>query len=388
MALTRVAFVTPGSFVIPSPGASSVERVVEYLVPRLDRQRFEPRIYGRTGRGLTRTGSHGGVRIERFPAADKRAYVRAVGKAMRKFRPHLIQVENRPLYVLRLRRLFPRATIWLSLQSKTFIGRRYIRKADLRRSLAAADRVLVNSDWLRRTVAKRVPEAAGKLRVVHLGVDLERFRPIWDERRAERRRRLREARGWTERTVVLYIGRLIPRKGVHHLLAILPELAAKHPDVLLVVVGSPFYGSHRETPYSRRLKRMARAMKRHVTFVPYVPYPKVPDWFLAADIAVVPSKPGEAFGLVNVEAMASGLPVVASRVGGIVEVVEDGVTGYLVDPANLETELFARIGELVRDPELRRRMGEAGRRRVEEQFTWDRTAENWTALFEREGVGR
>lgn len=381
MALTRVAFVTPGSFVIPSSRASSVERVIEYLAPRLDRRRFEPRIYGRTGRGVSRVGSVGGVRIERFPASDKRAYVRAVAAAMRKFRPALIQVENRPLYALRLRRRFPRAKIWLSLQSNTFIGRRYIRKADLKRSLAAADRVLVNSQWLRRTVAEMVSEAAGKLRVVHLGVDLQRFRPPWEDGCAERRRRLREARGWTGRTVILFMGRLIPRKGVHHLLAVLPKLAEAHPDVLLVIAGSPFYGSHRETAYSRRLKRTARAMKRHVKFVPYVPYTKVPDWFLAADIAVVPSRPGEAFGLVNVEAMASGLPVVASRVGGIVEVVEDGVTGYLVDPANMEAELLDRIGGLVRDPELRNRMGEAGRRRVEDHFTWDRTAETWMALW-------
>jgi len=387
MALTRVAFVTPGSFVIPSPGASSVERVIEYLAPRLDRRRFHPRIYGRTGRGIKRVGSVGGVRIERFPASDKRAYVRAVGAAMKKFRPDLIQVENRPLYALRLRRLYPRTTIWLSLQSKTFIGRRHIRKADLKRSMAAADRVIVNSHWLRRTVAKRVPEAACKLRVVHLGVDLERFRPPWHSGIAERRRRLREARGWTDRTVVLFMGRLIPRKGAHHLLAVLPKLAEAHPDVLLAVVGSPFYGSHRETAYSRRLKRMARGMNRHVKFVPYAPYTKVPDWFLASDIAVVPSRPGEAFGLVNVEAMASGLPVVASRVGGIVEVVEDGVTGYLVDPENMEAELLARIGELVRDPELRRRMGEAGRKRVEENFTWDRTAEAWMELYERDGAG-
>ncbi|AGA57309.1 Putative glycosyltransferase ytcC GT4 [Thermobacillus xylanilyticus] len=383
MAVPRVAFVTPGSFAIPSPKGSSVERVIEYLAPRLDRRRFEPRIYGRTGRGLSRVGSLGGVRIERFPAADKKAYVRAVGTAMRKFRPTLIQVENRPLYVLRLRRRFPRTKIWLSLQSKTFIGKRYISRSALKRSLAAADRVLVNSHWLRRTVAEMVPEAADKLRVLHLGVDIDRFRPPDDPGSGERRRRLREDRGWTDRTVVLFMGRLIPRKGVHHLLAILPKLAEAHPDVLLVIVGSPFYGSHRDTAYSLRLKRMARAMKRHVLFVPYVPYTKVPDWFLAADIAVVPSKPGEAFGLVNVEAMASGLPVVASRVGGIVEVVEDGETGYLVNPANMEAELLDRIGALIRDPELRSRMGAAGRKRVEEKFTWQRTAEAWMELYER-----
>lgn len=383
MTQTRVAFVTPGSFVIPSPGGSSVERVLEFLVPRLDRSKIEPRIYGRTGRKLSRIGSCGGVRIERFPAGDKRAYIRAVGTAMRKFRPAVIQVENRPLYVLRLRRRFPRAYLWLSLQSSTFIGSRYIGKSALRRSMAAADRILVNSHYLREVVARRVPEAAGKLRVLHLGVDAVRFQPPSTPERQARRERLRQARGWTDRTVVLFMGRLIPRKGVHHLLAVLPKLAAAHPDVLMVIVGSPYYGSHRQTRYSLRLKRMGRAVRRHVKFVPYVPYTNVPDWFLAADIAVVPSRPGEAFGLVNVEAMASGLPVVASRVGGIVEVVEDGVTGFLVDSANMEAELLDRIGTLVRDPELRRRMGKAGRQRVEERFTWQRTAESWMELFER-----
>ena len=385
MAPPLVVFVTPGSFPIPSPNSSSVERVVEHLVPLLARQRVEPRIYGRISRRLKRVGSVRGVPCERFPAASRAAYVRAAVRAAAKAAPRVIQVENRPLVALSMKRRFPQRSVWLSLQSSTFIGPRYIGSATLRRSLAAVDRILVNSDYLRRTVASRVPEAAGKIAVVHLGVDTRRFPSRFSPEGEQRRGELRAARGWTSRKVVLFMGRVIPRKGVHHLLAVLPELAAAHPDALLVIVGSPFYGSHRTTAYSRRLARTAKAMAKHVQFVPYVPYTDVPDWFLAADVAVVPSGRNEAFGLVNVEAMACGLPVVATRAGGMPEIVEDGMTGYLVEHARIEAELFDRLRRLLGDEALRSRMGMASRLRVEERFTWQRSAEAWLRLFE-EGI--
>ncbi len=385
MAPPKVVFVTPGSFPIPSPNSSSVERVVENLVPLLDRQRVEPRIYGRLGRRLKRTGNVNGVLCERFSAVSRAKYVQAAMSAAAKISTKLIQVENRPLIALRMKRRFPKRRVWLSLQSSTFISPRYVSRTRLRQSLAAVDRILVNSDYLRRTVAERVPEAAGKLSVVHLGVDAARFPSRFTVEGDARRNELRSRRGWSGRKVVLFMGRVIPRKGVHHLLAVLPELAAAHSDVLLVVVGSPFYGSHRTTAYSRRLMRLGKAggLQRHVQFVPYVPYTEVPDWFLAADIAVVPSGKSEAFGLVNVEAMACGLPVVATRSGGMPEIVEDGRTGYLIDPDRVEPELSDRLRFLLGDSALRVRMGIASRSRVEERFTWHRSAEAWMRVFEQ-----
>jgi len=383
MAPPLVVFITPGSYPIPSPNSSSVERVVEHLVPLLDRQRVQPRIYGRLGRKLKRIGSVHGVRCERFPATSRSAYARAAMRAAGKAAPRLIQVENRPLIALAMKRRFPKRRVWLSLQSSTFIGPRYIGGTALRRSLAAADRILVNSDYLRRVVASRVPEASGKIDVVHLGVDTRRFPSRFSPEGEARRAELRAARGWNGRTVVLFMGRVIPRKGVHHLLDVLPELAEAHPDALLVIVGSPYYGSHRTTAYSRGLARKGKALAKHLQFVPYVPYTDVPDWFLAADIAAVPSGRSEAFGLVNVEAMACGLPVVATRAGGMPEIVEDGVTGYLVDPEHIAAELSDRLRRLLDDEGLRRRMGLASRSRVEERFTWQRSAEAWLRLFEQ-----
>ncbi|PZD95122.1 glycosyltransferase family 1 protein [Paenibacillus sambharensis] len=381
MAPSKAAFITPGSFVIPSPSGSSVERVVEHIVPLLDRSRVEPRIYGRSSRRLKRIGSVRGVRCERFPAVDKALYVRKVGRAAARFGPRLIQVENRPAYALRLKRLLPRCAVWLNLHSSTFIGSRYISREKLNRCLAAVDRIIVNSHYLLGLVAAMAPQHAHKLRVIHLGVDTNRFMSRFTPEGMERRAALRAARGWDGRKVVLFVGRLIPRKGVHHLLRIVPKLAAAHPDVLVVIVGSPYYGSHRMTTYARRLRQLAEAAKGHVRFVPYVSYAEVPDWFIAADVACVPSGADEAFGLVNVEAMAAGLPVVASRAGGMPEIVEDGVTGYLVGPEQLAEGLYDRLSLLLSNAELRSFMGSMSRQRVEQYFNWQRAANQWIELL-------
>ncbi|WP_174806354.1 glycosyltransferase family 4 protein [Paenibacillus humicus] len=376
----KVAFVTPGSFPIPSAGSSSVERVIEKMAPLVAGQ-AEARIYGRSGAGLGAVGQIGGVRCERFPARDKAVYLSSVSRSLRLFRPDLIEVENRPGYALKMKRSHPDARIWINLHSSSFIGPKAISRDRLKRSFAAAEKIIVNSEFLRDTVEGRVPEAAHKLRVVHIGVDTARFLSRWEPEGAARREALRLARGWQDRDVLLFMGRIIPLKGVHHLLRVMPDIIALHPNVLLAVVGSPFYGSHRTTRYSRALQALGRRYPRHIRFIPYVPYPEVPSWFLAADAAVVPSGAREAFGLVNVEAMASGIPVVASRAGGMREIIVDGETGYLADPARLEQELCDRLLTLLRDAALRERMGRAGRERVEQRYTWEATAQRWLEVL-------
>ncbi|MBW7453500.1 glycosyltransferase family 4 protein, partial [Paenibacillus sepulcri] len=111
------------------------------------------------------------------------------------------------------------------------------------------------------------------------------------------------------------------------------------------------------------------------------PYSEVPDWFLSADVAVVPSGNREAFGLVNVEAMSCGLPVVATRAGGIKEIIEDGVTGFLVEPSEVEQQMRDRLLTLLRNDHLRMAMGVRSRDRVEQHFTWRHSAARWLELL-------
>ncbi|MCM3746856.1 glycosyltransferase family 4 protein [Paenibacillus pasadenensis] len=381
MAKLKVAIVTPGSFPIPSAGSSSVERVVEKIMP-LTAHAVNPVIYGRTAKGFGPVGQIEGVPCLRYPAGDKGAYINQVSRSISLFAPDLIEVENRPGYVLTLGRRHPGTRIWLNLHSSSFIGRDAISRERLRASFKRSEKIIVNSEFLRDEVIRRVPEVAPKLRVVHIGVDTERFVSRWDPDGESRRENLRISRGWQGRDVVLFMGRLIPLKGVHHLLAVMPWLIRDHPSILLVIVGSPYYGSHQSSKYSQMLTRLGCKYPEHVRFVPYVPYPEVPDWFVAADIAAVPSGAREAFGLVNVEAMSCGIPVVASRAGGMKEIILEHETGYLVNPARMYDELGDRLLDLLRNPSLREEMGRRSRSRAEEHFTWRAAAERWLKLLE------
>lgn len=367
--MVKAAFVTPGAYPVPSQRGGSVERVIEKFVPLLAPQ-VDAVIYGRIGRRLPAVSTLSGITCVRFPARDKKKYVRRVIKRLARTRPDLIEVENRPRLVRTFRRHFPKAQIWLHLHSNTFISKPYLSPRELSSCLAAADRILVNSEYLKADVAARVPRQADKIGVVYPGVEAERF-SRWDPE-AER-----AARGWQNRRIVLYVGRLVPQKGVHLLLNALPALIKRVPNALLVIVGGAYYGSNAKTAYVRKLQRLAKPLRRHVHFQPYVPHTDIPRWFSMAHVAAVPSVRREAFGLVNVEAMAAGLPVVAGRVGGMTEIVQDGVTGFLFDPRHARMELADRLSLLLADEELRAEFGRRGQERVLQHFTWQATANRW-----------
>ncbi|GLI08983.1 spore coat protein SA [Paenibacillus tyrfis] len=376
-----VVFVTPGSFVIPSGNSSSVELVVEQIVRRLQKH-VRLAVIGRRGRTLRRTEIREGVLYERVPAASPRRYVEGVSRKLRKLRPRVIQVENRPRFARFLKRRHPGAQVWLSLHSVTFVSKPHIRRPELRRCLAAVDRIVVNSHYLKDEMVRRDPRVQAKIIVNHLGVDPDRFISRWSPEGAVKREALLHRLGLQGRKIILYVGRLIPTKGVHHLLAAMPEIVGKVPEALLLVVGGAFYGSRRLTSYVRRLQRTSAPLSNHVRFVPYVPHGEVDDWFRLADVLVVPSVRREAFGLVNVEAMAAGVPVVATRAGGMPEIVEEGVTGLTVEPDVLESGLAPAVISLLQNEGKACRMGEQSVERVQRLFTWERMAERWLTFYD------
>jgi len=117
-----------------------------------------------------------------------------------------------------------------------------------------------------------------------------------------------------------------------------------------------------------------------VRLVGRIPHSEVPAYLASADLAVLPSETVEGLGVVLLEALASGTPVVGSRVGGIPDVIRDGVTGLLCRPGDQE-DLAAKCIDLLEDEELRRRTTEAGRQLVTEVFSWERIALRFDEIF-------
>jgi glycosyltransferase involved in cell wall biosynthesis len=207
-----------------------------------------------------------------------------------------------------------------------------------------------------------------RTQVVYGGADTRRFAPDRDG----------------DRDGVLFVGRLTPHKGIDRLLRALPAGAA------LRVAGS---GGHDPRPpergYPMLLRRLAAG--REVTFLGPVPDPALPELYRGAAVLALPSVDrtcygrevpvSELLGLVALEAMASGTPVVASRIGGLAEVVVDGETGFLVDPGDVAA-LEDRLALLLSDRRLAARLGANARDLVAARFTWRACAERCLAAYQ------
>jgi len=173
--------------------------------------------------------------------------------------------------------------------------------------------------------------------------------------------------------VLLTVGRLVPRKGVDTVIQALPLLLQHVPNLRYRVVGS---GPDRE-----RLQALARRLRVHdmVEFLGRVEDALLPNIYRNAHLFVMPVREEEAgasvegFGIVFLEAAASGLPVITSTEGGAAEALVPGKTGVLVPPQDPVT-LAQVITALLKDPERRKQMGKAGRAWVESEMTWDHTA--------------
>jgi glycosyltransferase involved in cell wall biosynthesis len=244
------------------------------------------------------------------------------------------------------------------------------------------DRIIGCSRHITGLVQKRFPDLAAKCRTVYNGVDTTQFAyaPIAERSGAQGIR------------TVLFVGRVSPEKGVHLLIDALPEIAARVPDLKVKIVGGQqqlpldflvglseedwvanlkvFYPDNNPTAYITilREKLAASGLSDRVQFIKQLPYHEISELMRQADVLVNPSL-SDAFPRAPVEAMATGLPVVAARVGGVVESVVDQQTGILVEPDSSEA-LAAAINRLLTDDDLRERMGLAAREHIVNRFSW------------------
>lgn len=209
------------------------------------------------------------------------------------------------------------------------------------------------------------------------GVDHRVFRP--GSQRAARRRL-----GLGPGPVVLFVGRIQPLKGVDLLLEAFARLGSMHPEATLLIVGGPSGPTGQQELLSLRQRAVALGVLGRVKFYGPLPHGLLADLYRAADVVTVPSRT-ESFGLVAAEAQACGTPVVAAKVGGLVYVVDDGVTGFLVDGWN-PADYAEMIDRLLSDDGLRKKMSEAAVAWAK-RFSWDATVRRYLELYKGVLVG-
>ncbi len=228
---------------------------------------------------------------------------------------------------------------WLSPAAVLYLER--FRRYE-RGQIGAADALLANSDFVRDAHADVHPN----VRTLYNAVDTDTFTPTG------------ETDEGGDRTRLLFVGRPRPEKGIGTLIAALGRL---DEDVVLDVAGT-----------DRAPGWLQHNIERHgvtdrIRFRGRLPRDDLVRAYRSADIVAFPSEWQEPFGRISIEAMACATPVVATRVGGIPEVVDDGETGLLVEPGD-PAELADAVDALAADPERREEMGRAGRETVEDRF--------------------
>jgi starch synthase len=253
-----------------------------------------------------------------------------------------------------------------------------------RTAILDADAIIAVSAGTKEDILRAYPEVEpDRIHVIYNGIDLAEYQ------------KTEETKALTDYGVdpavpyVLFVGRITRQKGVTHLVDAIRHMPPETQVVLCA--GAP------DTPeiaaeLRAKVENARRDHPRIVWIEKMVTRQETIQFYSHARVFCCPSV-YEPFGIINLEAMACRAPVVASATGGIKEVVMDGETGYLVpfeqdpvtsfprDPERFAKDLAARINQLMNDPERCRQFGEAGRRRVEEQFSWTAIAHQTIALY-------
>jgi len=420
------------------PVAASEEQrgsvaIVNWELARCLAQRHEVIVYAPRARGQPRTERWGRIEIRRISFVARRGhkavqlvagrlargapyftsrlyyreYFAQVARDLAASRPDIVHLPQQMQFAALFKRAVP------GVKVVAHIHQDELAKLDrelLRRDLSDVDAVATVSEFVTAGARLRLPEMAARIHTVGNGVDALRFSPAARgpdrEGREHRRRPLR----------LLYVGRIAPDKGVHLLMEAFDRLIREGVGLELTLIGKPgllpydllsrllggdtraleavreFYGrslrawlvkeilGHRRSYATALRARLSPAAAARVRFLGTVPQPTLIRTYRAADLLVLPSIWQESYGLPVAEAMACGVPVLASASGGVPELIEDGVSGKLVP--RLDTSALTRaLREMAADPAHLREMGAAARSRAEQLLTWSRSAQRLERLY-------
>jgi glycosyltransferase involved in cell wall biosynthesis len=227
-----------------------------------------------------------------------------------------------------------------------------------RYSLKNADEVITTSTALAEIISKECRIPIDEINVIPRGVDADKFESQpWDK---------------VKRNLIFFAGRLEKEKGVRYIIKAMKYVLKEIPDAKLVIAG--------DGPRRGEFEDLAQVIApENIQFLGRIHHEEMSEWYGKCNIFVMHSR-FEPFGAVTVEAMASARPVVASRTGGSIDIVKNNETGILVEFGDVKGIADAII-KILKDEKLAKSMGEKGRRRIEENYSWEREADRIEEIY-------
>ncbi len=318
-----------------------------------------------------------------------RRYIQQIAEELRTWQPDVVHIHNFSQFAPIIRRHNPQAKIvlhmhceWLTQLNHRFIDQR----------LDYVDTIIGVSNYITDKIRSQFPQHEAKCHTVFNGVDPDYFIPA-----------ATSSQPTNHPPRLLFTGRISPEKGIHILIDAFLQVLQAYPTAELNIIGP--YGAtsakfivaisndehvknlaafYRGQDYFAQLHELVpSSASANIQFLGYKPQPELLQYYQEADLLINPSL-SEAFGMSLVEAMSTETAVIGARVGGMQDVVDDGKTGLLVNPAD-SASLSAAIKTLLADPQKRHDMGRAGRERVTTLFSWSSVCQDLITLYQSLG---
>ena len=268
------------------------------------------------------------------------------------------------------RSLIGRISYLLNIEARKFIERR---------ALNRSDRIVVLSRFTEEKLQRAYNIPAGKITIIPGGVDLERFYPVTDGKKIRQRLNIPQ-----EKMILFTVRNLVSRMGLENLLYAVRDVVKSVPDIYFVLGG--------EGPLKNDLISLTKELEieNNVKFAGFIPELKLPDYYRMADIFILPTLELEGFGLITLEALASGVLVLGTPVGGTVEILSRLDSKYLfkdTEPESMAELIIKTCREFKNNPGLRQDVSSRCRLFVEENYSWKKNIDLLEGLLKGATVG-
>ncbi|MDQ0187169.1 glycosyltransferase family 4 protein [Cytobacillus sp. FSL R5-0569] len=375
----KVLIVCTEKLPVPPVKGGAIQTFIAGAIPNLSKN-HSITIIGRNDDTLPDKEIKDGVHYVRVPGGLLETYREGVVDYLKNNTFDLIHIFNRPRLVLPIREVAPNSRLILSMHNDMF-KREKIDTEEAQKAIDQLDKIITISNYIGNEIVKLYPDAQPKIQTIYSGVDLERFVPTYSVKGQRIRASMRQKHKLESKKVILFAGRLSVNKGADILLRSMLDLAKKHPNAALVLMGSKGFSDNRMTDYIAYIKAIAERLPIPVITTGFVHPDEIQDWFATADIFVCPSQWEEPLARVHYEAMAAGLPIVTTARGGNPEIIEIGKNGFIVEQADDPREFVAHLSKLLSSPSLCREMGQYGRSFVEKNHNWNRVIDDISQVW-------